>query len=65
MALKSLKSGYRLTSNHLMLSNKWYADDATLIASTVTELNTQLEAVNTFSEWPGIRLNILKCGLKG
>ncbi len=29
-----------------------------LIASTVTELNTHLEVVNTFSEWSDIRLNI-------
>ncbi len=63
--LKSLKSGYTLNSNHLMLSNKWYADDATLIASTVTDLNTQLEAVSTFSEWSGIRINIPKCRLTG
>jgi hypothetical protein len=62
---KSLKSKYTLTSNNLILSNKWYADDATLIAYTVTELNTQLEAVNTFSEWSGIRLNISKYRLTG
>ncbi len=61
--LKSLKSGYTLNSNHLIISNKWYADDATLIASTVTDLNTQLETVNTFSEWSGIRINIPKCRL--
>jgi hypothetical protein len=48
-----------------MLSNKWYADDATLIASTVTDLNTQLEAVKTFSELSGIRINIPKYRLTG
>jgi hypothetical protein len=62
---KSLNSGYTLASNHLTLSNKWYADDATLIASTVTHLNTQLDAVNTFSDWSSIRSNLSKCRLIG
>ena len=34
-----------------------------MVAHNVTDLNTQLEIVNTFSEWPGIRLNISKCRL--
>jgi hypothetical protein len=63
--LKKLNSGYTLSSNHLTLSNKWYAEDATLIASTVTDLNTQLDTVNIFSEGSGIRLNISKCRLTG
>jgi hypothetical protein len=29
--------------------------------STVTDLNTELEAVKTFSEWSGTRLNFPKC----
>ena len=48
--LKSLNIGYIFSSNHLALSNKWYADDATLISSTVADLNTQLDTVNLFSE---------------
>ena len=63
--LKSPNSGCTLSSNHLTLSDKWYADDATFIASTVTDLKIQLDTVNTFSEWSGIRLNISKCRLTG
>ena len=63
--LKSLQKGYTLTSNKLNLSSKWYADDATLVAYNGTDLNTQLETVNTFSEWSTIRLNISKCRLTG
>ena len=63
--LKSLNSGYTFSSNHLTLSKKWYADDATLTASTVTDLNTQLVTVDAFGEWSGIRLNISKCRLTG
>ena len=58
--LKSLQKGYTLASNRLSLSSKWNADDATLVAHNVTDLNTQLEVVNTFIEWSGIRLNISK-----
>jgi hypothetical protein len=58
--LKSLQKDYTLTSNKLNLSGKWYADDATLVAHTTTDLNIQLEVVNTYSKWPGIRLNISK-----
>jgi hypothetical protein len=47
--LKSLQKGYTLTSNKLNLASKWYADDATLIAHNVSDLNTQLDVVNTFS----------------
>jgi hypothetical protein len=63
--LKFLQKGYTLTSNRLNLSSKWYADDATLVAHNVTDLNTQLEIVNTFSEWSGIGLDIYKCRLTG
>ena len=59
--LKSLKSGYTLTSNHLTLSNKWYVDDATLVTLTVADMNAHLEAVHTFIERSGILLNIPKC----
>ena len=63
--LKFLKNGYTLTSNQLTLFSKWYADNATLVASTVTDLSTQLSAVDLFSEWPDIRINIPKCRLTG
>ena len=33
------------------------------MAHNVTHLNTQLDIVNTFSEWLGIRLNISECRL--
>ena len=59
--LKALNNGCALTSNHLTLYNKWYAGDATLVASKVTDLNTQLDTVNTFGVWSSIRLNTLKC----
>jgi hypothetical protein len=36
-----------------------------LVAHNVTDLNTQLEIVNTFSEWSDIILNISKCRLTG
>ena len=48
--LKSLNMGYTLSSNHLTPSNKWYTNDANLIASTVIDLNNQLDTVNAFSE---------------
>jgi hypothetical protein len=63
--LKSLNNGYTLSSNHLTLSNRWYAKDFTLIASTVTDLNTQLDTVNAFNELSGIHLNISNCRLIG
>jgi len=63
--LKSPQKGYTLTSNKLNLSSKWYADDATLVAHNVTDLNTQLEVVKTFIEWSGIRIQISKCRLTG
>ena len=62
---KSLKKGYTLTSNKLNLSIMWCADDDTLVAHNVIDLDTHLEAVNTFSEWSSIRLNIPKCRLTG
>ena len=49
--LKSIQKGYTLTSNKLNLSSKWYADDATLVAHNVTDLNTQLDIVNKFSDF--------------
>ena len=42
-----------------------YADDAALVASTVVDLNTQFEAVHTFSEWSNIRINIPRCKITG
>ena len=63
--IKSTQKGYTLTSNNLSLTSKWYADDATLVAHNVNDLNTQLAVVNTFSEWSGIRLNISKRRLTG
>ena len=39
--------------------------NATLIESTIIDLNAQLDAVNTFSKWSGIHVNISKCRLTG
>jgi hypothetical protein len=47
--LKSQNNGYTLTSNHLTLSNIWYADVAD-VAYMGTGLDTQVDTVNTFSE---------------
>jgi hypothetical protein len=52
--LNASQKGYHITSCGLRLSSKWYADDATLIAHNVKDLNTQLEVVNVFSEWSGM-----------
>jgi hypothetical protein len=63
--LESLLKGYTLTSNKLNLSTKWYADNVTLVAHNVTDLNTQVEAVDTFNEWSDIGLSISKCKVTG
>ena len=59
----SLHKCYTFTSNKLNLSSKWYADDAILVAHNVTDINTQVEVVNTLNEWSDIRINIPKCRL--
>ena len=48
--LKSLNNGYTPTHDNITIYDKCYADGATLVASTVTDLNTQLDAVNTCSK---------------
>jgi hypothetical protein len=63
--INSTQKGYILTSNNLSLSSKWYADDATLVASTIPALEAQLQVVESYSKWSGIRLNIPKCRLTG
>ena len=63
--MKSTQKGYMLTSNNLSLSSKWYADDATLVAPTIPALETQLQVVESFNKWSGIRLNIPKYRLTG
>jgi hypothetical protein len=63
--IKSTKKGYTLTSNNLSLSSKWYADDATLVASIIPALETQLQVVESDSKLSGIHLNIPKCRLAG
>ena len=40
--IKSTQKGFTLTSNNLSLTNKWYADDATLVAATILALIAQL-----------------------
>ncbi len=63
--IKSTQKGYTLTSNNLSISSKWYADDATLVASNIPVLETQLQVVESYSKWSGIRLNIPKYRLTG
>ena len=63
--IKHTHKGYTLTSNNLSLSSKWYADDATLVAPTIPALEAQVQVIEAFSKWSGIRLNIPKCRLTG
>jgi hypothetical protein len=44
------KKSYIYIYNNLTLSGKRYADDATMLASIVADLNAQLDAVNTFGD---------------
>jgi hypothetical protein len=61
--LKSLQNGYTFTSNKSNMSREWYADDASLVAHNVTDLNKQLKVASTFSEYSGVILSISKCRL--
>ena len=47
------------------LCSKWYADDGTLVTNTPANLRLQLEKVEAYGDWSGIKCNVSKCRLTG
>ena len=59
------KKGYKFESTCLTLASKWYADDATLLSDSEPKMVAQLQIVESYSIWSGIRLNVPKCCITG
>ena len=59
------KKGYKFESTGLTLASKWYADDATLLSDSEPKMVAQLQIVESYSIWSGIRLNVPKCCITG
>jgi len=53
--------GFDIVSCDLNLASKWYADDGTLIATSVNDMISLLDIIQQYSAWSGIRLNVTKC----
>ena len=45
----------------LKLASKWYADDGTLLTSSVEDMITLLDVIQQFIKWSCIHLNVNKC----
>ncbi len=56
-----MNKGYAIASCGLTVSNKWYADDVTLVTNSVEDMISLLDVVHQFSSWPSIHLNVAKC----
>jgi hypothetical protein len=52
--------GYNIASCGLKLTNKWYADDGTLITNSVEDMIYLLDIIQQFSTWSLIHLNVAK-----
>ena len=63
--INSKKKGYQFGSTKLTLASKWYADDATLLSNSAPDMISQLQVVDSYSSWSGIRLNVPKCCITG
>ena len=59
--LNAKGQGYTFASTGLELASKWYADDATLISDSIPKMISQLQTVERYSDWSGIRLSVPKC----
>ena len=59
--LTAADKGYHITSCGLKLAIKWYADDGTLVTSSVEDMISLLDTVLKFSSWSGIHLNVDTC----
>jgi len=59
--LKASQKGYNIASCGLHLDNKWYADDGTLVTSSVEDMMVLLNLVNQFSSLYGIHFNVDTC----
>ncbi len=59
--LRASHKGYNISVCGLHLANKSYADDGTLVTSTVDDMIVLLDLVDHFSKWFGIHLNVNKC----
>jgi len=53
--------GYDIASCDLKLVSKWYADDGTLITSSVDDMISLLDSIRQFRTWSCIHLNSSKC----
>ena len=53
--------GYDIASGDLKLASKCYADDDTLIASSIEDIICLLDIIQQYSAWSGIHLNVAKC----
>ena len=59
--LRTSNKGYGIAYCGLQLASKWYADDGTLVTSSVEDMIVFLDQVDQFSKWSGIHLNANKC----
>ncbi len=50
-----------MTSCGLRLASQWYADDGTLVTTTIEDMVALLDIMEQFSDGSGIRLNVGKC----
>jgi len=42
-----------------------FADDIALMTNTITDMNTLLDSLRSFSKWSGMRMNLKKCEVTG
>ncbi len=52
---------YDIASCGLKLASKWYADDGTLLTSSVEDMISLLNIIQQSNTWSGIHLNAAKC----